>query len=96
MVCITLGARARREEVGEIRGNAKIGAHPSPLPLFLEVLIIEGLERDFSEVLIIGDLKSNGENEIRVALEVLIIKGLKFDFSEVLILEGLRAKKREL
>jgi hypothetical protein len=69
---------------------------PSPLPLFLEVLILEGLRREFSEVLILGDLKSNGENEIRGVLEVLILGGLKFDFSEVLILGGLGAKRGEL
>jgi hypothetical protein len=65
---------------------------PSPLPCFLEVLILEELERDFSEVLILGDFKSNVENEIQTVLEVLILEGLKFDFSEVLILEGLRVK----
>jgi hypothetical protein len=69
---------------------------PSPLPCFLEVLIIVGLERDFLEVLIIKDFKSIGENKIRGVLEVLIIKGLKFDFSEVLILGGLGATNFEL
>jgi hypothetical protein len=71
-------------------------AAPSPLPCFLEVLILEGLKRNFSEVLILGDFKSNAENEIRGVLEVLIPEGLKFDFSEVLILGGLRAKNFEL
>ena len=75
----------RREKTG------KIQEHP-PLPCFLEVLILEELERDFSEVLILGDFKSNVENEIQTVLEVLILEGLKFDFSEVLILEGLRVK----
>jgi hypothetical protein len=70
------------------------GVHP--LPCFLEVLILEELKRDFSEVLILGDLKSIAKNEIRRVLEVLILEGLKFDFSEVLILEGLRATNREL
>ena len=63
-----------------------------PLPCFLEVLILEGLKREFSEVLILGEFKSIAENEIQGVLEVLIPEGLKFDFSEVLILEGLRVK----
>jgi hypothetical protein len=68
------------------------GDAPSLLPPFLEVLILEELKREISEVLILGDFKSNVENKIRGVLEVLIIKGLESDFSEVLILEGLRAK----
>jgi hypothetical protein len=67
-----------------------------PLPCFLEVLILEGLKREFSEVLILGEFKSIAENEIQGVLEVLIPEGLKFDFSEVLILGGLGAEKREL
>jgi hypothetical protein len=70
--------------------------YPSPLPLFLEVLILGRLRRKISEVLIIKDFKSFAENEIRGVLEVLILKGLKFDFSEVLILEGLGATNFEL
>jgi hypothetical protein len=64
--------------------------------VFLEVLIVEGLGRDFSEVLILVDFKPIAENEIRRVLEVLIVEGLKFNFSEVLILGGLKAGKFEL
>jgi hypothetical protein len=69
---------------------------PSPIPCFLEVLIVEGLQRNFSEVLILVEFKPVAENEIRGVLEVLIPEGLKFDSSEVLILGGLGAGKREL
>ena len=68
---------------------------PSPR-CFLEVLILGGLGRDFSEVLILIGLKSFRMSEIRAVLEVLILEGLKFDFSEVLILGGLRATNFEL
>jgi hypothetical protein len=86
---------AKAPLTGNFRSR-RIGCDPSPLPPFLEVLILEELRRDFSEVLILGDLKSNAENEIRGLLEVLILKGLKFDFSEVLILEELQREKREI
>jgi len=76
--------------------NGENPADPSPLPCFLEVLILEGLERDFSEVLILGDFKPIAENEIRGVLEVLILEGLKFDFSEVLILGGLGREECEI
>jgi hypothetical protein len=90
-------AEARREiSRRKIPENRFCGVYPSPLPCFLEVLILGELQRDFSEVLILEDFKSNAENEIRGVLEVLILEGLKFDFSEVLILGGLGAKKGEL
>jgi hypothetical protein len=91
-----LGGAARSAGAGLATQNIGISWGPSPLPCFFEVLIIEGLERDFSEVLIIKDFKSNAENEIRGVLEVLILEGLKFDFSEVLILGGLGATNFEL
>jgi hypothetical protein len=81
------------ERVFSARGAA---AYPSPLPLFLEVLILEDLERDFSEVLIPVGLKSFRINMIRGFLEVLILKGLKSDFSEVLIPEELRREECEI
>jgi hypothetical protein len=82
---------------GRIR-SIKSGRHvlPLPPPPFLEVLILEGLKCDFSEVLILVDFKPFMEREIRAVLEVLILEGLKFDFSEVLILGGLRATNFEL
>jgi hypothetical protein len=67
-----------------------------PLPCFLEVLILEGLRREFSEVLILVGLKSFRMNMMRGFLEVLIPEGLKTDFSEVLILGGLGATNFEL
>jgi hypothetical protein len=69
---------------------------PTPLPHFLEVLILEGLPRDFSEVLILVDFKPIVEKEIQRVLEVLILEGLKIDFPEVLILRGLGATNFEL
>jgi hypothetical protein len=66
------------------------------LPCFLEVLILEELERDFSEVLILEGLKSFRMSKMRGFLEVLILKGLKLNFSEVLILEELRRDKCEI
>jgi len=62
----------------------------------LEVLILEGLRREFSEVLILVGLKSFRMNMMRGFLEVLIPEGLKTDFSEVLILGGLGATNFEL
>jgi hypothetical protein len=73
-----------------------LAARTPPPPSFLEVLILEGLKRDFSEVLILVDFKPIAENEIRGVLEVLILEGLKIDFSEVLILGGLGAANFEL
>jgi hypothetical protein len=86
---------AKAPLTGDFRSRG-VGCAPSPLPLFLEVLILGGLPRDFSEVLILVELKSFRMNAMRRVLEVLIIKGLKFDFSEVLILEGLEATNFEL
>jgi len=60
------------------------------------VLILEGLKRNFPEVLILVDFKPFMENEIRGVLEVLILEGLKIRFSEVLILGGLEATNFEL
>jgi hypothetical protein len=62
----------------------------------LEVLILGGLEREISEVLILEGLKSFRMKKIQGSLEVLILEGLKFDFSEVLILGGLRGEKCEI
>jgi hypothetical protein len=75
---------------------AEFGCDPLPLPCFLEVLILEELQRDFSEVLIPVGLKSFGMNVMRGFLEVLILEGLKSDFSEVLILEELRRERCEI
>jgi len=81
---------------GTIPAERDLGADPSPLPCFLEVLILEGLKRKISEVLILVDFKPFMESEIRGVLEVLILEGLKIDFSEVLILGGLEATNFEL
>jgi hypothetical protein len=83
---------------------------PTPLPCFLEVLILNNFKSLFPELLIPGDfksfapevlilvgLKSLGMNVIENSakfLEVLILVGLGFRFSEVLILEDLEPGKR--
>ena len=69
--------------------NGRRGSLPFPLPCFLEVLIPEGLERNFPEVLILVGLKSFRITVLRALLGVLITRELRRDFSEVLILEGL-------
>jgi hypothetical protein len=79
-----------------IRRSRRGMGDPSPLPCFLEVLILEELEREISEVLILVDFKPFTENKIRRVLEVLIPEGLKIDFSEVLILGGLGTANFEL
>ena len=60
------------------------------------MLILEGLKRDFSEVLILVGLTSFKMNMMRGLLEVLILEGLKMDFSEVLILGRLETPNFEL
>jgi hypothetical protein len=104
--CRQAGSGADSSRAGEVQFRRRIEradgvillnleVYPSPLPCFLEVLILEGLQRDFSEVLILEGLKSFRMSTMQGVLEVLILKGLKNDFSEVLILEELRREKRE-
>jgi hypothetical protein len=83
-----------RNSASELSGFPVIGLgrHPSPLPLFLEVLILEDFKSFAPEVLILGDFKS-------LFPEVLILVGFKAFFMseiqknakilEVLILEDL-------
>jgi hypothetical protein len=55
-----------------------------PPPVFLEVLILDGLKSKFTEVLIIGDFKWPRMSEmqnVQEFLEVLILKGLRLGIS---------------
>ena len=80
---------------------------PSPLPCFLEVLILHDFKSFEPEVLILGDFKSlfpevlilvdfkpwliRELQKIENFLEVLILEGIQGDFSEPLILHVLWA-----
>ena len=98
LACTGLNGRAEISCVGAKTVGGKIGkpGGTHPIPCFLEVLILGGLERNFSEVLILEELKSFRMNVLRGLLEVLIPGKLQTRFSEVLILEGLEAKKQIL